>query len=251
MNKILSLRLRGRAGNQMMTYLFARAYAEQYGMDLFVEPWFGSLVFDIHEPQYDSPEQNRLPELDENTIDRGGPGSSASHSFQFKSYCQQQKCMLYTKVQAQCWLTIRQDIFMACEANIPSDRYALVAHRRSGDYKGYGYVECSHQSYLNACREYGLDSIRMHMCREENPFPHFGLPDELSWLPDFYLMMHARTLLRGNSTFSWMAALLGRGLVLSPVIDGLAGGLEHDVRFVPGNHPRFADLPFITDLHVK
>ena len=39
--------------------------------------------------------------------------------------------------------------------------------------------------------------------------------------------------------------------VFAPVIDGLAGGVEHDCRFVPGNWPKFANLDACMDLHVK
>ncbi len=86
---------------------------------------------------------------------------------------------------------------------------------------------------------------------EEEPTPHAPfIPDDLSFIVDFYRMVQAPTLLRANSSFSWCAALLGNGLVLSPVIDGLEGGKKHLCKFVAGNWPRFANFDFVTDLRV-
>jgi hypothetical protein len=39
--------------------------------------------------------------------------------------------------------------------------------------------------------------------------------------------------------------------VYSPLIGSLSGGREQDCPFVKGNHPKFANLHFLTDLHLK
>ena len=43
---------------------------------------------------------------------------------------------------------------------------------------------------------------------------------------------------------------MGTGQVYSPLIEGLEGGREHDVQFVPGNWTRFSNLHFTTDLYL-
>ena len=91
----------------------------------------------------------------------------------------------------------------------------------------------------------------MSFVTEESPHRVDGIPEDLSFLPDFYRLVNASVLLRANSTFSFLAGLLNTGIVLSPRIDGLVGGKEHDdVNFEVGNHCRLADLSFCSDLFV-
>jgi hypothetical protein len=61
-------------------------------------------------------------------------------------------------------------------------------------------------------------------------------------------------LFRGNSSMSWWAHAASpvAQRVFSPVITGLAGGVEHDnVPYIEGNSARLAELPGITDLHLR
>lgn len=170
----------------------------------------------------------------------------------FRGYAQMTECAnYYTKRQAQSWLKLRPEIEAVCAKSLGP--MPIVCHERRGDYFGYGYPVVSRASYINAMAEYGLAGPPAAFLSEEHPTPPEPgeLPDELGFMPDFYRMMRAPTLLRANSTFSWLAALLGNGLVLSPVIDGLEGGKEHDnVKFVAGNHPRLANFEFTTDMWV-
>ena len=73
----------------------------------------------------------------------------------------------------------------------------------------------------------------------------------MPFLPDFYRMLYATVLFRGNSSFSWLAALLSTGAIFSPVVKGLKGGMEHDVAYVPGNWPALSDLACGSDMHVR
>jgi len=88
---------------------------------------------------------------------------------------------------------------------------------------------------------------------DEMPTVCGKFPGDLAWLPDFWKLVNAGILLRGNSSFSYLAAILAADsqIVYSPRIDGLKGGEEHDVAYELGNHCRMADLPFITDIHLK
>ena len=72
-----------------------------------------------------------------------------------------------------------------------------------------------------------------------------GLP----FLEDFILMMNADVVLRANSSFSWWAATLGRGRILSPLVEDRTG--MQDVEFVEGNWPKMVNSHNITDLQLK
>jgi hypothetical protein len=242
---ILVCDLQGRFGNQSLIWLFARAYAEKHGFDFQCESWIGERVFAIESTRphnYDA-----FPRYNEDQLMRHGP---PDHSFVFRGYGQTTWCAThYTKRMAQAWLPLRAELDAACRAHRPTaDR--IICHLRRGDYAPYGYVVCSSASYYAAMGDFGLDPSRSDFLSEEAQGTYADIPTDLAFVADFYRMMHAPTLLRANSSFSFLAALLGNGLVLSPVIDGLEGGKEHDVRFVAGNHPRFANLDFVQAMHV-
>lgn len=237
---VITANLLGRFGNQAMQYCFARAYAEQHGCEFQCEPWLGQRIFQLN----DKPISKKLPRRSEIDLKDG------ELDINFYGYAQSQRCMIYTKKQAQQWFKLKPEIAEILERWRPEDD-SVIAHRRTGDYMGYGYVQVSKKSYYNACKKFGLDAMALRFVSDESPGQHLDLPDELEFLPDFYRLMKASILLRGNSTFSWFAGLLSDAEIYSPVIDGLKGGQEHDCEFVKGNHPKFCNLSFITDLHIK
>ncbi len=250
---ILSLSMQGRFGNTCMQFLFAYAFAEKHGMEFQCPKWIGERIFDL--PKYARPSRTDFRRVNEFTI--FDPCLDTSKPYyddrEFRGYAQMRGCMIYTKTEAQAWLKIKPEIAELCQANIGDApaTHPTVAHIRRGDYFGYGYPVLTLESYRVACDEFGLSWPDVQVLTEEHPTPHDGLPDDLGFMPDFYRMVTAKTLLRGNSSFSWLAALLGDGLVLAPVVDGLEGGREHYCRFVAGNHPKFAPhLDFVTNLHV-
>ncbi len=237
-----------------MQWLFSYAFAQKHGLEFQCDEWVGERIFSLPEYKrpWDGAARLRRNEIELFRLFRNGV------DVEFRGYAQSQQCVdLYTKRQAQAWLKLRPEIETACANAVLADcagvEDRIVCHRRVGDYSGYGYPIVSHLSYKRACERFGLEWTSPHLSilTEEDPTPHTGfLPDDLGFMADFYRMMVAPTLLRGNSSFSWLAALLGDGLVLSPIVEGLAGGKEHDCAFVAGNWPRFANLDFVTDLHV-
>jgi hypothetical protein len=237
--------LQGRTGNQAMQWLFTYAYAKKHGMTFECDEWIGERIWNL--PQYGRPSKRPLLRVNELSI--------WPTECEFRGYAQHQKCMIYTKREAQGWLKFRPEIEAACQPML-AHHMRIVAHHRRGDYIGYGYPVVSAISHINACLDHGLDANRMWMLSEEffatdrASWPE-SLPPDLWFVVDFYRMAKARTLLRANSTFSWLAGLLSDGIVLSPRIDGLAGGIEHnDVKFEVGNHCKLSDHDFCTDLHV-
>jgi len=226
----------GRFGNCAFTYCFARAFAEKHDLELTTDPWSGEDVFDIPLARG----SDDLPRRDENTI------QDTDTNIVFRSYAQQQKCLIYSRADVRRWLKFKPHIEDAMGVLKPEE---LLAHRRVGDYPGYQYPVISQSSYIEACRQFGLDENKLKFITEEEPTLLPGpWPD---FLPDFWRLSHCKTLLRGNSSFSWWAATLGHGEVYSPVIEGKPGGVETDYPFVKGNHPRFNSAAFLTDLHLR
>lgn len=215
----------GRLGNQMFIYAYCRALAEREGVKLVTPDWVGQKIFEI------DPTRKRW------TGDREVGG-----------YCQNQESLIYTRRQVREWFKPRSWILERLKL-ITHKR--ILGHRRVGDYIGYSFPVVSAESYYRALEKYGFSPDEFDFVTEESPLAHPDFAGDLAFVPDFFRMMNAGVLLRGNSTFSWWAATLGRGEVFSPVIDGLEGGREHNVEFVPGNHKKFANLDFVTDLHLK
>jgi hypothetical protein len=214
----------GRFGNKMFQYAHARLWAEECGCDLVTPRWEGEDIFCIQRTRPRQPDDLELGE-----------------------YRQQQKDLIYTRQQVKEWFTLQSWVTDILAEKL-EDQPEVLGHRRVGDYFGYGYPVISRESYTKAAKEYGYGSIQI--ISDEEPWRHSAFDRGLEFVPDFFALMHAKVLFRGNSTFSWWAATLGSGKVYSPVVAGLAGGIEHDVNFVPGNHPRFCDLPCVTDLHI-
>ena len=239
---VITCNLLGRFGNQCMAYCFARAYAELHNCEFQCEPWLGHLLFELNDhPITDF----QLPRRSEQDLK---PGEVNVNIY---GYAQCDKAMIYTKAQVQKWFTWKPEIKALLDEIMPPDD-SIVAHRRNGDFIGYGYPVVSRQSYFAACDYHGLEGTKLRFVSDDDPWRHDRFTGGLEFLPDFYRLTKAPTLLRGNSSFSWFAATLGNGRVFSPVVEGLEGGREHDdVSFVKGNHPRLSTLGFCTDLYLK
>lgn len=241
MKGAVNLRMMGRFGNLMFQYAFGRAYCEKHGFELRNDPWVGELLFDI-------PKARRITERFEHThteitLDR------EEGDIELLGYFQSQAALIYTRRQVREWFQWRRQIKGNLECIPPIE--GIPAHRRVGDYIGYGYPVVSEQSYHAAAAKHGFNPSELVFVTEEHPFRHDAFPGELAFVPDFYRLMHSRTMFRGNSCFSWWAGTLSDGQTYSPVIDGLPGGKEHHVPFVTGNWPRLANHEFTTDLHLK
>lgn len=232
---VIAVKFLGRFGNQCVQYLYARAWAEKYGCQLQTEPWIGQKIFEIDDPQI----AQGLPRRSELDVTEG------EVNIEFRGYAQMQRCMIYTRRDAIKWLRFRPHLL----SNLtPYASNRVMAHRRLGDYFGYGYPVVSHESYIAAAKKYLCPEPTF--VSEETAVVDSNFTGELKMLPDFYRLMTASSLFRANSTFSWLAGLLGNGNVYSPIINGKVGGQEHDCEFVAGNHPKFANLAFVEDLHV-
>ena len=251
---IVTCAIQGRFGSATAQYLHARAYAAKHGHEFVCAPWIGDRVFDLHDTQLTPEVEARLERVDEYTAQGRG-------DVIVWCYGSSQACMIYTKKQAQEWLNIKPELLQILERIVPrySEQHGwdlIVGHQRKGDYIGYGYpvvnLASYHRAAEQAAKELHLGPPRLVMVTEENPLPNYGtLHDHLAFLPDFYRLLRAPVLLRGNSSFSWLAGLLGNGVVYSPVIDNATGGAENDCPFVAGNHPRICMAPNVTNLYIQ
>lgn len=222
---IIHTSLIGRFGNQCLQYLAARGKAEREGHTLSTPPWIGEKIFEI-------PEASRSKDFVHAGI----------------QYGQSQSELHYSRRDALNWLRLKPEIKAKLDSFVPSGE--ILAHRRVGDFPGYGYVVVSERSYFQAAEKFGYSPSDLQFVSEENPLTHPDFTGELAFLPDFYRLMRAKVLFRANSTFSWCASTLGEALTFSPVVADKPGGIESDCEFVWGNAQRLANLEFTTDMHL-
>lgn len=213
----------GRLGNQLFQYAHARAHAERDGLELHVQPWVGKQLF-------------------ENCQD---PEPNGSEEVVLSGYFQRQEHLIYTRQDCLRWFKLKPEHTKVLGVGFET----VIAHRRVGDFLSCGYPVVSTWSYLNAVEKWELPNCKLNIVSDEFPTIVRGYDGELSCFPDFYRLMTAQWVLRGNSSFSWWAATLNpHQRILSPMIDGLRGGVEHDVELLPGNWPRLSNLDCSTPL---
>lgn len=227
--KTLALRNIGRFGNRMFRYAHARALCDQNGHELRTELWGGEKIFTLDGATHARPD--------------------GTEDFVMDGYCQNQQSLIYTRADCRRWFTFRPEIIDLLKSvpvyNLP------YAHFRRGDYASANYPLVGSKSVELAMLQFGIHDPCVPVS-DDTPTGGPEFSGGLEFLPDFYRLMTAPILFRANSSFSYWASVLGNGRTFSPVITGLAGGVEHDnVLYVEGNHPALADLPNITELYLS
>jgi hypothetical protein len=240
---VVTVQLLGGFGAQLFQYAFARAYAEKYGAVLECPHWVGREVFTLTDP-YNTVAYGSLPAR-RPMID----GITGEMNVHLEGYMTNQAAMIYTREQVRRWFTIKPELVEIIKTWVPADD-VVVAHRRTGDYIGnQSYPVISRASYLYAANWFGYDPKTMRFVEVEAQVSHPAIPGPIEFLPDFYRLMKAPVLFRGNSGFSWWAVVLGdHKMTFSPIVDGLKGGTEMLADFVAGNRPKIVDAPGVTDL---
>jgi hypothetical protein len=243
------IRWQGRFGNMCMKYLHCRAYAEAHGCELQTQPWIGQQIFQLHErlPDCSIPDIQDYDLKDEVNVEIDG-------------YSQHEGCLIYTREQAKQWLKLKPEVETTLRAMGPfSDR---IFHLRRGDYAWLDYILISADSYRNSAIQFGYNPADFTPLEEGLfDFRPQSFSSDLAFLPDLWRLMQARILFRSNSTFAWLAAMLGNAEhVYSPKMDGMTKptaqnglrGLYQFVPFVEGNWPAIAiGHDHCTDLHLK
>jgi hypothetical protein len=231
-------------GNSALTYLFCRAHAEKVGAELQCDHWIGERIFNVpHNPVTVS----GLPTF-KSTQMKGD-----ETNIEIRCYAMNSNAAIYAKRQAQEWLTFRPECVEWCEDYF-STHAGLGghwAHWRRMDFEPLNFPLVSMDSYLKAHAPFGGDE-ELRFTSWEQPMRSDDIPEDLFMLLDFYALTKASMLFRANSTFSWLAGLLSKGRVFSPVMTGCIGGMENDCPFVEGNWPAVAPwFDECTDMHIK
>ena len=232
----------GGFGNQLFQYAFARAYAEVHRATLLTPGWVGQRIFEISNPPLDYD----LPRAGFDEIPNGRVNVILSGYFQSQTAID-----LMSVSRLRAWFRLRDEWKQRF-----TTRLSIVAHVRRGDYIGLSNIYClvSENSYIAACRKFSLNPDNISWVQEGSHQQAQDLIDiGVPFLDDFVSLMNADVILRANSSFSWWAATLSRGRVLSPLVEDRIG--MQDVEFVEGNWPRMVDSRncrmHITDLHLR
>lgn len=233
-------------GNQMSTYAFARAYAEQHGAELRTVPWRCQRMFEIDDP----PIVEDLPICADVELEKWAGQTNIT----IQGYAQNQSCLIYTRRDARRFYQFRPNIK---ELLAQIQVFPVCAHLRHGDYLGVpGFTAIHPDSYRQAAVRFGVNPDEIHFVSQENPTKVAALDAlDLHFLPDWFQLLSAKILFRAPSTFSWWAAVLGDAeRIFAPVVDGIPGsdGTLRHAPFVEGNHPKLnAYHWFCTDLHLS
>lgn len=227
--KTVALYNLGRFGNRCFRFCYTKSLCEQNNYELRTEPWEGESIFTL---------DGHIPKRPDGTED-----------IVIDGYHQSQESLIYSRADCRRWFEIKPEVETRLEFSAPPVDDLAVAHLRRGDYKNSSYPLVSANSVYSARRIFGLRSPIMFVTDDKPPGED---NDEEAMVRDFYYMVRANILFRANSSFSYWAGVLSHGRVFSPIITGLAGGVEHDnVPYIEGNHPRLCELDFVTDLHLR
>jgi len=240
----------GRFGNQLFQYVFARSYAEKYDAVLEIPEWIGEKVFkNVTHRRL----AHNLPKTKIDDIPWGAVNIDLFGYFQTK------KCFdILSRNKIKDWLILNDNLLKCSNAY----KKEVVAHLRRGDYAtnmSNIYCVVSEASYINACKQFGIDFEQITWLSEENPTVNHQMTDisyretknsmygqgtyddkGISFLPDFLTMVNAKILLRSNSSFSFWAGFLNNKKVFSPVVKGKVGW--NDVDFIEGNSSSLSNL---------
>ena len=254
----------GRWGNQIFSYCFAKGLAEHFGCELQVpSDWVGRKIFQI-------PEAGISTKLPSTALDQipSGPG------WDLFGYWQNQRSIdFYSRTKAKGWLKLQPHLEKRYSKPI-HERWTAI-HRRFGDYRklAENKILCipAQESIFKCCVDNKILTDYTVWVDEENKVPKmFDFPpmdtqtnsfsehdnflySDISFLDDWMVLVKASTLIRTNSTFSFIANILASSeqKLYSPIVKDKYGYAEVD--FVEGNFPCMVSNPGPnqTDLYLK
>lgn len=233
MSGIIQVKLLGGFGNQLHQYSAVRKYAQLVDAKLEVETrdWYGAEIFGLNDPAWSC----TLPEVNDGG---GGPPSLewGQTNIRIGGYFQFQRWVgLLSRAEVRSWFRVKPELAVMC----PHVGGYTAVHVRQGDYIDHPlFANISERSYEYAIGKYAPPRPVVWV-KQNHPTLVPGIPQRISFLPDFLTLLHATALLRANSTFSWWAATLSDADVYAPLVEDRVG--QCDVEFVHGNWPRCAD----------
>ena len=206
-----------------------------------------------------------------------GQGKDVHKNIFFDSLCihSKENFKMYNKQKILSWLQFSDEVKNLDVYKRLEDKQGTydIAHLRRDDISNanynknnmQGYSVVSKQSYLDAFKKFGYDVNQMEWTTDDwtgkwgvgkptvrggwqYPIGSKVVPDTLyDWLPDFLRLYFARTIFRGNSSFSWVAGFLSpTAQVYSPVLSErkiyMSPADEMLFEFVEGNEPHWMNL---------
>lgn len=210
--QITCLGKKGRFGNQLFQYAFARGYAERHNAILETPPWIGQELFDLD----DRLPSRKLPRTAEDDIPPDGQVNV--DLFGYFIWSGNLRRQPWTVANVRQWFAFTRGAM--ARFPVPCGDYVAV-HLRRGDFKKYLKRTCiiRRAAYERALREHGFDPRQAIWVSEEsgNPMPQ-----------DFLTLVRAKTLFMSNSTFSYWAGLLGGQRCFAPLCEDRTGWIDCD-----------------------
>ncbi len=245
MNNILTistLQKNGRFGNQLFQYFTGKALARKLGVELQVpSDWIMRKYIEVPE----HPISVNLPQYPIDQLPTTG-GYDLYGYFQF-----QEAADLYSRNDCIEWFKPLYYWSLYIEQTLLCTQYHVIHKRRTDYLNNPCYAVITDKSYEDAIKEHDLSGRNFITISDESPSTD---PDQ--FFIDFLHIMHADTIIRANSSYSYWAALLsGHDEVYSPVVEDKTGW--SDVKFIKGNWPRCTDCKNhpghcrVTDINLK
>lgn len=207
--QISTLGKRGRFGNQLFQYAFARSYAERVGAVLQTPPWIGQKLFvGINDP----PITEHFPRLRDEQHPRG------KLYIDIYGHFVESLGKHYSADEARSYFRFKPEILKSHPSR--QDKY-VAAHLRRGDIARHpdNHWLIPQSSYEAAMLLVGIDPLKVVWVSDA-----FGRP----MIEDFLTLMYADTLFIANSTFSYWAGILGNNRkIYSPVPPPMRKGYTH------------------------
>lgn len=246
----------GRFGNQLFQYAGTRLYAELHSIPWYTPDWIGAQIFDDL-PLSNGPRLSPLAQAftpivqleDIQSVRRSdrvrsivglwGRDTIANlhahpkEHIDLYGYLQDPYSiqLLHThRDRIRQWFQFRPDIEQACQ-KATADRHPWVAlHIRRGDLVKRN-LTVPVTEYLRVLPEV-IGNHTLHVASDDptartefQAFNPFSVQNPIPNLPpfvfDFWMLMHASTLIAGGSTFAWWAAYLGNGTYYAPPLTHL------------------------------
>lgn len=238
--KVVQLSLSGKFANQCITYAFGMELAERYNAELQTEYWYGIDLFkDVaNNPISGEADYCVSGTPFDSTIFEPHCDVAYFHNFlTFHKLDENGKRVhdiRFTKTQLRKWFEFKDEYKIdSCFENVFHVRHW---NPNESNWNGYPATNISRSSYIKAMIENGFDIKCFEEVSDYRPHDKIIVPDRFSFIEDFQILTQAKVMLRANSSFSWLAGVLGNGRVFSPQMEGVAGGwLPQDVEFKENN----------------
>jgi hypothetical protein len=225
---------RGQFGNEFFWYIFGKTYARRHGLELQINPWVGTELFGATDPPIAAPLPHVFEPSEHGIDDTVIPHAPAPYAnVNFVGYFQYHTSYYapdrdYIRSLFEPRPEIAATLAPAWSRLRERGRTAVGIHIRRHDYGFLYFYRVPIQWYLDCLARIWpeLDQPFLYIASDDldDVIGHFAAYEPLSakqlgaplpvhdFYRDFYALQHCDILLIPNSTFSFAAAMLNRGL---------------------------------------